>query len=270
MQNKTPGMNRNRPESAPAATPAADLAGHVAIVTGASGGIGRAIALELGAQGASVVVNYRSDEAAALEVVREIGVASAVAVQGDVGDLGSHARLVSAALDRFGRIDTLVNNAGIGVRQPFLETTPESWDAVMSVNLKGAYFLAQAASRVMVPRQAGRIINISSVHETRAMAGNSAYCISKAGLEMLTKSLALELAPHGIAVIGVSPGAIHTEATRVVLEDPAYRARTLEKIPVRRIGEASDVAAAVAWLASPRCRYVTGATLTIDGGMLLQ
>ncbi|MDR1284541.1 MAG: glucose 1-dehydrogenase [Opitutaceae bacterium] len=265
------------------------LDGHVAIVTGSATGIGRAIAEKLAARGASVVLNYRSDKTAALDAIRLINEAAgadsdaprAVAVQGDTGDLASHERLIATALENFGRLDLLVNNAGTGIRKPFLETTPADWDRVMTPNLKGACFLAQAAARAMLTNAArrngaagagdviGKIINISSVHETRAMMGNSVYCISKAGMKMLTEALALELAPSGIAVIGVSPGAILTEATKRILADDAYKQKTLAKIPARRIGAAADVAEAVAFFASPQCRYVTGSTLTIDGGMLL-
>ncbi len=250
-----------------------NLAGQVALVTGASTGIGRGIALALAAQGASVVVNYHNNETAAREVVAQIKAlangADAVPVRGDVADLPGHTRLVAAAMETFGRLDLLVNNAGIGIRRPALETTPEDWDRVMSLNLKGLYFLTQAAARAMLPRRSGKIINISSVHDTRAMPGNSVYCASKAALTMLTQAFALEFASHGIAVIGVSPGAIRTEATAVFLADPEYEKRVLAKIPQNRIGDVADIGDAVAWLASPQCRYLTGVTLTIDGGMLL-
>jgi len=249
----------------------ARLKGRVAIVTGASRGIGRAIAIGLAREGAKVVVNYVSKAAAAEEVVGEIRAAGgdAVAVQANVGDLAQHERLVTAASERFGRIDILVNNAAITRREPFLDATATAWDETMAVNLKGVYFLSQAVARVMTAQRSGKIINISSVHDVRAMPNNSIYNITKAGLVMLTKSLALELADKGIQVNCVSPGAILTDETRDRLADAAYRDKVLAKIPSRRIGEPEDVVGAVLLLASPESDYITGATLYVDGGMLL-
>lgn len=249
-----------------------DLNGRVAIVTGAPRGIGRAIALGLARKGASVVVNYIDSGAAAEEVVAGIrtGGGEALAVQADVGDLSHHVRLVAAARERFGRIDILVNNAAMTRRQPFFDATVDAWDETMGVNLKGAYFLSQAVARVMVPQHSGKIINISSVHDAQPMAANSVYNITKAGLVMLTKSLALELAENGIQVNCVSPGAILTDATRDRLADPERLARVLGAIPSRRIGEPEDVVGAVALLASSQSDYITGTTLYVDGGLLLQ
>jgi len=247
------------------------LKGRVAIVTGASRGIGRAIAIGLAREGADVVVNYVSQSAAAEEVVAEIRAAGgrAVAVQADVGDLTQHERLVAAACERFGRIDVLVNNAAMTRREPFLEATAKAWDETMGVNLKGVYFLSQAVARVMTAQRSGKIINISSVHDVRPMLSNSIYNISKAGLVMLTKSLALELAEKGIQVNCVSPGAILTDETRPRLADAAYRDKVLAKIPARRVGEPEDVVGAVLLLASPASDYITGTTLYVDGGMSL-
>ncbi|MDP3069974.1 MAG: glucose 1-dehydrogenase [Opitutaceae bacterium] len=248
------------------------LKGRVAIVTGASRGIGRAIALGLAQEGASIVVNYVASGAAAEEVAAGIraGGGEAVAVQADVGDLSHHARLVDVARERFGRIDILVNNAAMTRRQPFLDATAGAWDETLGVNLKGAYFLSQAVARVMAPQRSGKIINISSVHDARPMAANSVYNITKAGLVMLTQSLALELAESGIQVNCVSPGAILTDENRDRLADPAYQAKILAKIPARRVGEPEDVVGAVVLLASPKSDYITGTTLYVDGGMLLQ
>lgn len=249
----------------------ARLKGRVAIVTGASRGIGRAIAVGLAREGASVVVNYVSKAVAAEEVVNDIRVdgGNAVAVHTDVGNLAQHEELVAAARKRFGRIDILVNNAAITHRQPFLDATAEAWDETLSVNLKGVYFLSQAVARVMAAQRSGKIINISSVHDVRAMMNNSVYNITKAGLVMLTKSLALELAEKGIQVNCVSPGAILTDETRDRLADPEHRARVLAKIPSRRVGEPEDVVGAVLLLASRESDYITGTTLYVDGGMLL-
>jgi 3-oxoacyl-[acyl-carrier protein] reductase len=248
-----------------------DLKGRVAIVTGASRGIGRAIAVGLAREGAKVIVNYVSKAAAAEEVVSEIRAAGgeAVAVQANVGDLAQHDRLVAAARERFGRIDILVNNAAMTRRESFLDATAAAWDETMAVNLKGVYFLSQAVARMMTAQRSGKIINISSVHDVRAMLDNSIYNITKAGLVMLTKSLALELADKGIQVNCVSPGAILTDDTRPRLADAAYRDKVLAKIPSRRIGEPEDVVGAVLLLASPESDYITGTTLYVDGGMLL-
>ena len=247
------------------------LKDRVAIVTGASRGIGRALAIGLAREGAAVVVNYVASGKAAGEAVAEIGAAGgrAVAVQADIGDLTHHARLIAAARDHFGRLDILVNNAATTHRQAFLEATPEVWDKTHGVNLRGVYFLAQAAARLMVAQRSGKIINISSVHDVRPMANNSIYTIGKGGLMMLTKSLALELAEHGIQVNSVSPGAILTDENREYLADPAYMARVLAKIPCRRIGTTEDVVGAVVLLASPESDYMNGSTVYVDGGMLL-
>ncbi len=248
------------------------LKGRVAVVTGASRGIGRAIAIGLAREGASVVVNYVANAAMANQVVNEIRAAGsdAVAVRADVKDLAQHKKLVAATLRRFGRIDILVNNAAITRRQPFLEATAQAWDETLGVNLKGVYFLSQTVARRMAIQRSGKIINISSVHDERAMMHNSVYNISKAGLVMLTKSLALELAENGIQVNCVSPGAILTDETRDRLADPEHRARVLAKIPGGRIGEPQDVVGAVVLLASAESDYITGATLYVDGGMLLR
>lgn len=247
------------------------LTGLVALVTGAARGIGRAIAVELADQGAAVVVNDIAEEATIAGLASEISARGgrALAVRADAADLSTHATLIERTFGAFGRLDILVNNAGIARRGPFLETTPAMWDEVMGLNLRAMYFLSQASARRMKDAGGGKIINISSVHEERPMPHNTIYSISKAGVAMLTKALAVELAEHGIQVNGVAPGAIRTEATQARLDEPACRASVLAKIPMRSVGEPLDVARAAAWLASPETRYVTGATLDVDGGMRL-
>jgi glucose 1-dehydrogenase len=242
-----------------------------AVVTGSSRGIGRALARGLAREGAAVVVNYVRAAAAAEEVVREICDAGgrAVALQADVGILSHHERIISAAVDNFGRLDILVNNAGFAIRQSFLDATPQAWDNILDVNLKGVYFLTQAAAKVMREAGGGKVVNISSVHDVLPMRRNSIYCVSKSGLAMVTKALALELAECGIQVNTVSPGAILTDENRGRLADPAYRSMVLETIPSKRIGEVEDLVGAVVLLASHEADYITGSTLYVDGGLLL-
>lgn len=247
------------------------LTDRVAIVTGAARGIGRAIALGMAREGAAIVVNdVRPDDSAA-DVARTIRASGgrAVAVRADVRDLEEHDRLVSAAVEEFGRLDTLVNNAGVEFREPFLRTTPETWERTLAVNLRAPYFLSQKAAGVMAAAGGGRIINISSVHEHHPLRDRSAYAISKGGLAMLTKSLAFELAEHGVTVNAIAPGAILTDLNRESLSVPDNLRRCLDKVALKRLGDAEDVVGAAVFLASPESGYVTGATLYIDGGMLL-
>jgi len=247
------------------------LKDRVAIVTGAGRGIGAAVAKGLAAEGAAVVVDEHRSEAEANGIVKEICAAGglAVPIEAGVHDLSAHERLVCAALESFGRLDILINNAGVERRQPFLECTEENWDATVSVNLKGAYFLSQKAARVMAASGGGKIVNISSIHDEVPIRNLSIYSITKGGMKMLTKSLAYELAEHRINVNSISPGAILTDMNREVLSDPSYRARVLEKIPWKRIGDVQDVVGAAVFLSSPESDYVTGATLYVDGGILL-
>lgn len=243
----------------------------IALVTGASRGIGHELALGLAREGAAVVVNYVASAAGAEDAVARIRAAGgrAVAVQADVGNLSHHARLIAAAEENFGPLDILVNNAARAQRQSFLQATPEAWDQTFDVNLKGLFFLSQAVAKTMVPRGRGKIINISSVHDERPLRNKSVYTITKGGLKLLTKSLAFELAEHGIHVNSVSPGAILTDENRDVLADPVYLEKVLSKIPSRRIGAVGDIVGAVVFLASHESDYMNGSTIYVDGGMLL-
>lgn len=247
------------------------LKNRVAVVTGAGRGIGAAVAKGLAAEGAAVIVNYSRSAAEAEEAAREIRAAGGRAepVQADVSDLASHERLISAALDRFGHLDILVNNAGIEFREPFLEAKPENWDLTFGVNLKGAYFLSQHAAHAMRRTGGGKILNIASIHDDVPIRNLSIYSITKGGMKMLTKSMAFELAEHHINVNSLSPGAILTDINREALSDDAYRARVIEKIPWRRIGDPEDLVGAAVFLCSAESDYVTGATLYVDGGILL-
>lgn len=245
------------------------LKGKVAVVTGGGRGIGRGIAVRLAQEGAAVVVNYNSSAKEAAQVVAEIEQAGgrAVAHKADVGDLSSHDALL-AVCDQFGGIDILVNNAGLEILEWSLETTPAAWDRTHDVNLKGCYFLSCKAARAMKGR-GGKIICISSVHDVQPLRRRASYSSSKGGLLMMVKSLALELGQFGINVNGVSPGAILTDMNRASLENPEGRERMLSRIPAGRIGTPEDIAGAVVFLASPDADYVHGATIYVDGGLLL-
>jgi len=247
------------------------LAGKAAIVTGAGRGIGRAIALGYAREGASVAVNYSRSRDAAEDAVREIRAAGgrAIAVQADVANLDDHERLIDETRAAFGRLDILVNNAGIEINEPVLESKRETWDRTLDVNLKGAYFLAVGAARVMAGSGGGKIVNISSVHDVEPLRNRAIYSITKSGLLMLVKSLALELAEYGIYVNGISPGAILTDMNRAHLTDPPRRERLLANIPLKRIGDPEDVVGAAVFLASAESDYITGTTIYVDGGLLL-
>jgi glucose 1-dehydrogenase len=247
------------------------LKDQVAIVTGASRGIGQALAIGLAGEGAAVIVNSSRADGRAAEVARSICASGgrALAVPADVRDFEKQDSLIAAAVERFGRLDTLVNNAGVEFRQPFLQTTPETWDQTLAVNLRAPYFLSQKAARIMIRSGGGRIINISSVHDHHPLGDRSAYAISKGGLAMLTKSLAFELAEHRITVNAIAPGAISTDINRESLADPENFRRCMDKIALKRIGDVRDVVGAAVFLASSESDYVTGTTIYIDGGMLL-
>ena len=246
------------------------LKDRVAIVTGAGGGIGRAIGKGLAREGASVVVGDISS-AASEQVAREIAAegGNAIALQADVANLETHEQLVAAALGRFGRLDVLVNNAGIQFREPFLEATPQAWDRTFDVNLKGPFFLSQKAARAMT-RGGGKILNVASIHDTVPLRDRSIYAITKGGMKLLTRSLAFELAQYKINVNSISPGAIATDMNRDLLADPVRLAALRDRIPWQRIGDAEDLVGAAIFLVSPESDYITGATLYVDGGLLLQ
>jgi glucose 1-dehydrogenase len=247
------------------------LKDRVAIITGAGRGIGRAIALGFAREGAAVVVNYSLSAAQAEELVRSIHVSGgkAVAVQADVKELSEHDRLVSAAVEQFGALHILVNNAGIEIHEPFLKATVETWELTLGVNLKGAYFLSQKAAEVMSRHGGGKIINVSSVHDVAPLRNRAIYSITKGGMMMMTKSLALELGEYKINVNSLSPGAILTDMNRKSLSEPGNTERVLSRIPWRKIGETEDVVGAAVYLASSESDYVTGSTIYVDGGLLL-
>ena len=247
------------------------LTGRVAIVTGSGRGIGAALARRFAREGAAVVVNYSASADAARAVAAEIRSHGGRAIEwhADIGRLEDHAPLIDAALREFGHLDILVNNAAIETRVPALEASPAQWDRILAVDLKGPYFLAQAAARVMKDHGGGVVLNISSVHDEQAHLHNSIYTIAKGGLKLMTRCLALEWAQYGIRVVALAPGAIRTDINREVLADAEFEAKVKGMIPLRRIGEAEELAGAAVMLVSEDGSYITGTTLYVDGGLLL-
>ncbi len=249
------------------------LEGKRALVTGGSRGIGRAIALGLAREGADLAVNYRRSRADAESAVREIRQMGrrAVAVQGSTDSRADVKRFVAEAHDFLGGLDILVNNAGILKRTPFLEISEEEWDAIVDVNLKGYFLVGQAVARRMVEAGTpGAIVNVSSAGQAVAAPNLTHYCVSKAGVEMLTKEMALELAPYGIRVNAVAPGLIETDINRADIAQDAFREGRLARIPLREIGTPDDVVGAVVFLASnDEARLMTGASVFVDAGQTI-
>ncbi len=245
------------------------LDGKTAVVTGASRGIGRAIALQLAIEGANVVVNYSGSEKKALEVVEEIKSlgSNAIAVQANVSDSDSVQNLMSAALEQFGTIDILVNNAGITRDNLLMRMKEDEWDEVINTNLKGVFLCTKAVTRQMMKQRAGRIINISSIVGTIGNAGQANYVAAKAGVIGLTKTTARELASRNILVNAIAPGFITTEMTDALPED--IKNAMLTQIPLASLGQPEHIAKAVIFLASDDSSYMTGQTLHIDGGMFM-
>ncbi|MYF77130.1 MAG: 3-oxoacyl-ACP reductase FabG [Acidobacteria bacterium] len=249
------------------------LEGKRALVTGGSRSIGRGIALGLAREGADVAVGYRGSGADAESAVREIGTLGrrAVAVQGSTDAGADVERIVAEAHGFLGGLDILVNNAGVLKRTPLLEITEEEWDAILDVNLKGYFLVGQAAARRMIEDGTrGAIVNVSSAGQAVAAPNLTHYCVSKAGVEMLTKQLALELAPHRIRVNAIAPGLIETDMNRADIARADFRRRRLARIPLGEIGVPDDLVAAVVYLASnDEARLVTGASLFIDAGQTI-
>ena len=238
-----------------------------ALVTGGGRGIGRAICLALAAQGYNVAVNYAASSAAAEQTAadcRAYGV-EAVALQADVTDPAACQTLVDTAAKTFGRLDVLVNNAGVTADKLILRMQPEDFDKVINANLKGAFFCCKAACKLMMRQRYGRIVNISSVVGLHGNAGQANYAASKAGLIGLTKSLAKEFAARGVTVNAVAPGFIGTDMTNAMTD--AAKQAAVASIPAGRIGAPEDVANAVAFLAGENAAYITGQVLCVDGGM---
>jgi len=247
--------------------PRFDLDGQVALVTGASRGIGRDLVLTLAHAGAQVVAAARSvdDAEAVVEEVRADG-GTAGSVELDLRDRASIDTAIDEAVDRFGRLDILVNNAGIGTNHDALDATEEEWDELFAVNVRGLFFACQSAGRHMVERRYGRIVNMASQAGLVGIPRHAAYSASKGAVIALTRVLALEWASFGITVNSVAPTFIRTPGTAERLDQPEFLADVLERIPVGRVGTTTDVAGAVIYLASPAASLVTGTVLVVDGG----
>jgi glucose 1-dehydrogenase len=247
------------------------LEGKTALVTGGDQGIGHGIAIRLAQEGADVAIDFRQNHQGADETVQRIqklGMKS-IAIQGDVSKVDEGQKVISQAISQMGRIDILVNNAGLERRADFWDVSEEDFDLVLSVNLKGVFFVTQSVVRHwMETKRPGKVINISSVHEELPFPHFASYCASKGGLKMLTRNLAIELAPFKITVNNIAPGAIETPINKKLLNDPAKLNELLRNIPLGRLGKPEDVAGIAAFLASSDADYITGTTFFVDGGLL--
>ena len=246
--------------------------GKVAVVTGSSSGIGQAIAVRLASEGASIVIDYHSHPEGAQDTQQQIAAKNggkSVIVQADVSTVAGGKSLIDAAYDQLGSCEILVNNAGIEKGADFWDVTEQDYDAVLDLNLKGAFFITQAfVRRLRDLKKPGRVINISSVHEDMVFPHFASYCAAKGGIRMLMRDLAVELGPLGITVNDVAPGAIITPINKGLLGDPSKLDPLLRNIPLGRMGTSDDVAGLVAFLASDEAAYITGSTYVIDGGLM--
>jgi len=250
---------------------AEELRGKVAIVTGGNTGIGAAVVLALAEQGAKVVIDYVANEQAEEELERKIASLgdTAVGVEADVSKIEDLQRMIDTAVSTFGRLDVMVNNAGIETRTSVLDTTEGQFEKVIAVNLKSAFFGTQLAAKQMIAQGGGgRIINMTSVHEDWPMPDNTAYCVSKGGMRMLTRTAGVELAPHNICVVGVGPGAVNTPINAQTINDPAALAKLNSAIPIGRMAEPEEIASVVAFLAGDGASYITATTIFADGGIM--
>jgi glucose 1-dehydrogenase len=246
------------------------LTGKRALVTGSNQGIGQAIAMRLAEEGADLIIDYVTHPETAeetVETIRKLG-RRAIAVQGDISKVADSQRMVAESVEALGGLDILVNNAGVERHASFWEVTEADYDLVLDINLKGAFFTTQAFVRHrMEVKQPGKIINLSSVHEDLPFPHFASYCASKGGMKMIMRNLSIELAPFGITINNIAPGAIETPINTALLHDSAKLKALLENIPLARLGKTSDVAGVAAFLASADADYITGATIVVDGGL---
>ena len=247
------------------------LQGKVIIVTGGNSGIGQSIVEEVARLGAKVVIDYRSHPEATEAIEREIGDlgGSCIGVQADVSKLEDLQRLVQEAVNRYGRLDVMVNNAGIETRTSILDTTPEDYDKVLNVNLRGVFFATQYAAKQMIAQgSGGRIINISSVHEDWPMPHSTPYCVAKGGVRMLTRTAGVELASKGVSIVNVGPGAVATPINDSTMNNPELLAKLYAAIPLGRMAQPVEIAKVVAFLASDAASYITATSIFADGGIM--
>lgn len=247
------------------------LQNKVAIVTGGNSGIGKAIVLELAKEGANIVIDYISHPNATDELEKRVASLGdqAIGVEADVSQVADLEKLIAATVKTFGRLDIMVNNAGIETRTSILDTTEEQYEKVLKVNLKSAFFGTQLAAKQMIKQGGGgRIINITSVHEDWPMPGNIAYCLSKGGMRMLTRTAGVELAHYNILVVGVGPGAVATPINVTTMQNPAEMAKLDSAIPLGRMAQPQEIGSVVALLAGSGASYVTATTLFADGGLM--
>jgi glucose 1-dehydrogenase len=248
-----------------------NLKGKVAIVTGGNSGIGKAIVLELARQDARIVIDYVSHPEATEALEKQVAALGdqAVGVDADVSKVADLQRLIDTALQKFGRLDVMVNNAGIETRTSVLDTTEQQYERVLQINLKSAFFGTQLAAQQMIKQGGGgRIVNITSVHEDWPMPGNTAYCLSKGGMRMLTRTAGVELAPHNILVVGVGPGAVATPINLSTMKDPVLMKKLDAAIPLGRMARPEEIAFVVAFLAGDGASYITATTIFTDGGLM--
>lgn len=245
-----------------------ELDGRIALVTGASRGIGAAIAFSLAMAGAKVGVNYNTSRESAEKVIEKItqGGGEAFLVEGNVSEEASAESAVKQLISQCGQIDILVNNAGINFPEPFVDVSEDHYDQIMTLNVKAAFLVSQAVARVMISSKGGAILNVSSQMGHVGAANRTVYCASKHALEGLTKAMAVELAPHAIRVNSIGPTFILTPLTRPFFDNAEFRDNTLQRIPMGKLGELEDIMGAVVFLSSPASALITGAALAIDGG----
>ena len=247
------------------------LAGKTLVVTGGNSGIGEAIVLAAAAEGANVVIDYVAHPEETTELIAKVEAAGghAVGVQADVSKSADLHTMVQTAIDTYGRLDVLINNAGIETRTSLLDTTEADYDKVMAINMKSAFFGSQAAAKQFISQGGGGLIlNISSVHEDWPMPGNIAYCVSKGGMRMLTRTAGVELGAHDIRVVNIAPGAVSTPINASTEADPAKMKALESAIPLRRMAQSSDIADVVVFLASGKAAYMTATTVVVDGGIM--